>query len=236
MPAFLLHPEFPVFPHPLITDEPGILAVGGDLTPERLVNAYRFGIFPWYSEFEPVMWWFPDPRCILYPSQLKVSKSMRSVLRNGGFKVTYNCAFATVIRQCASVPRPGQAGTWLTEKMIGAYIELHNMGYAHSAEVWKSNKLVGGLYGISLGRIFFGESMFSKESNASKAGFIHLVRELKRRDFRLIDCQQDTPHLRSLGATTIPAKEFYAAIRENHIASLTQEKLQLQVSSRSDIR
>ncbi len=232
MPAFLLHPEFHVFPHPLNTDESGILAVGGDLTPERLINAYRFGIFPWYSEFEPVMWWFPDPRCVLYPADLRVSKSMRSVLRNGGFNVTFNCAFASVIRACASVPRPGQGGTWLTEAMIEAYIELHERGYAHSTEVWKSDKLVGGLYGISLGKIFFGESMFSNENNASKTGFIHLVRELERREFKMIDCQQDTPHLRTLGATTIPAMDFYEAIRENHLECLAQEKLQLPVSAR----
>jgi len=159
---------------------------------------------------------------------------MRSVLRNAGFKVTFNCAFETVIRSCAEIPRPGQGGTWLTDEMISSYIELHKEGYAHSAEVWKGESLVGGLYGIGLGRVFFGESMFSKESNASKVGFIHLVRELERQDISLIDCQQDTPHLRSLGAITISAEQFYNEIRANHLACLSREKLILPVKPRLD--
>jgi len=225
MPIYRLHPHLELFPHPLLTDPSGILAVEGGLTPERLVNAYRHGIFPWYSENEPILWWFPDPRCILRPEYFKVSKSMRSVIRNKGFEVTVNQNFEQVIQTCKDISRPGQNGTWLDDDMLVAYNELHEAGYAHSVEVWLNGKLVGGLYGIALGKIFFGESMFSDASNASKVALIHLVENLRKYDFKLIDCQQDTEHMRSLGATVIPAAEFYKAIRENHFACLESEKI-----------
>jgi len=225
MPVYRLHPELKIFPHPLNADATGVLAVHGELTSERLINAYRHGIFPWYSKNEPVLWWFPDPRCVLYPKNLKISKSMRSVLRNKGFDVTMNRNFSRVIQYCKETSRHGQDGSWLDDDMVRSYNQLHKEGYAHSVEVWLHGELVGGLYGISLGKIFFGESMFSMESNASKVAFIYLVEKLRQLDFQLIDCQQDTEHMRSLGATVIPAAEFYKAIRGNHVPCLECEKL-----------
>ena len=227
MPVYLLNPDLDVFPHPLNADPSGIVAVEGELTTSRLINAYRHGIFPWFNDAEPILWWFPDPRCILLPANLKVSKSMRSVIRNRGFEVTINQDFAQVIEKCKDIPRPGQEGTWLDDDMVYAYIDLHEAGYAHSVEVWLDGVLVGGLYGIALGKIFFGESMFSNVSNASKDALIHLVEKLRQHDFQLIDCQQDTDHMRSLGASVIPAAEFYDAIRENHIACLERERLDI---------
>lgn len=227
MPVYRLHPELELFPHPLLADPSGIVAVMGELSASRLLNAYRHGIFPWFSENEPILWWFPDPRCILLPENLRVSKSMRSVIRNKGFEVTINQEFSQVIEKCKDIPRVGQDGTWLDDDMIRAYTELHKAGYAHSVEVWLDGELVGGLYGIALGKIFFGESMFSNVSNASKVALIHLVEKLRSYDFQMIDCQQDTDHMRSLGATVIPAAEFYDAIRENHVACLVRERLDI---------
>lgn len=225
MPVYRLHPELVVFPHPLNADPSGIVAIMGELTSSRLINAYRHGIFPWYSEDEPIMWWFPNPRCVLFPNDLKVSKSMRSVMRNNGYEITVNQDFKSVIRHCKDIQRSGQGGTWIDDEMVKSYIEMHEIGYAHSVEVWLGKDLIGGLYGIALGKIFFGESMFSLVSNASKLALIHLVGELQKLDFQLIDCQQDTLHMRSLGATVIPAVEFYDAIRGNHLACLECEKL-----------
>lgn len=225
MPVFRLHQTLEVFPHPLFADTSGILAVEGGLSAPRLINAYRHGIFPWYSENEPILWWFPNPRCVLLPENLKVSKSMRSVIRNKGLEVTINQNFIQVIRRCKNISRPGQAGSWLDDEMLDAYVSLHEEGYAHSIEVWKEGELVGGLYGIALGKIFFGESMFSDISNASKVALVYLIGRLKPYNFDLIDCQQDTDHLRSLGATVISATEFYKAIRKNHVSCLQQEKL-----------
>ena len=229
MPVYRLPYSANIFPHPLEADPSGILAVEGDLTPERLVAAYSHGIFPWYSEHEPLLWWFPDPRCVLFPDELKISKSMRSVMRNAGFTTTFNKDFDTVIRACQNTPRAGQEGTWLTDEMVDAYITLHELGHAHSVEVWQEGQIVGGLYGIGLGKIFFGESMFARQSNASKVGFIHLVQTLKAKGIRLIDCQQDTPHLRSLGAVTIPATEFYEHITENLLDCLVDSRINLEV-------
>ncbi|EDP98455.1 leucyl/phenylalanyl-tRNA--protein transferase [Kordia algicida OT-1] len=186
----------------------GILAVGGDLQPERLLLAYQSGIFPWYSEGEPIIWWSPDPRMVLFPDDLKVSKSMKQLLRRETFTVTYNQAFRHVIRACALIERPGQDDTWITVEMEEAYIELHEKGHATSVEVWRDDKLVGGIYGIDLGHIFCGESMFSFESNASKFGFIHLVQHLKQNGCQLIDCQMHTDHLASLGAYEVPREVF----------------------------
>ncbi|MGB5498737.1 MAG: leucyl/phenylalanyl-tRNA--protein transferase [Maribacter sp.] len=186
----------------------GLLAVGGDLTPERLVLAYNSGIFPWFNDGSLILWWSPDPRMVLYPERIKVSKSMRKVLKNKQFSLTRNNCFEEVIDQCALVRRAGQDGTWITNEMKEAYMKLHEMGYAKSYEVWQDDKMVGGLYGIDLGHIFCGESMFSLVSNASKFAFIQLAEELHQKNYGLIDCQLYTEHLASLGAEEIPRAEF----------------------------
>ena len=193
------------FPDASEASEEGLLAIGGDLSPERLMHAYRSGIFPWYERGQPLLWWSPDPRMVLYPKELKISKSMRQVLRNGDFKITVDKAFKEVIHECSFIKRDGQRGTWITQEMIDAYIKLHELGYARSVEVWKDNELVGGLYGIDLGDIFCGESMFSKVSNASKVGFITYVQNTGH---KLIDCQVYTDHLASMGAKEIPREDF----------------------------
>ena len=195
-----------VFPPVSETSPEGILAIGGDLQPERLLLAYQNGIFPWYSDDEPIIWWSPDPRFVLFPEKLKVSKSMRQVLRNKDYTVTINKAFVDVITACAEAKRGGQEGTWITESMIIAFTELHNLGYAKSVEVWNGEELVGGLYGVDLGNgIFTGESMFAKESNASKLALITLI---KSNNYKLIDCQVYTKHLDSLGAEEINRDAF----------------------------
>ncbi len=206
-----------VFPHPQLANADGLLAIGGDLSVPRLLLAYRYGIFPWYSEGQPIQWWSPDPRCVLFPDKLNISKSMRSLFRKRHFNVTFDHAFASIIEACQSIPRSGQSGTWITDAMKEAYIELHRLGYAHSVEVWHGTTLAGGLYGISLGKVFFGESMFSHQSNASKYGLISLVKELEGQSFSVIDCQQDTPHLRSLGAETITRSHFLEILRANNL-------------------
>ncbi len=188
----------------------GLLAMGGDLSVERLLEAYNHGIFPWYDSSEPILWWSPDPRMVLYPENLKVSKSMKQLLRNETFKVTYNQDFLAVIEHCASKKRKGQNGTWITQEIKDAYLELHHLGIVQSVEVWQNDELVGGLYGIYLKekKMFCGESMFANVSNASKYGFITYVRKLKAEGVTLIDCQMYTEHLESLGAAEIPRKEF----------------------------
>lgn len=195
------------FPDVSQATEDGLLAVGGDLSPERLLSAYQQGIFPWFEEDETILWWSPDPRFVLFPDKLKVSKSMKQFLKKCEYTVTVNKDFAAVIHSCSSKIRKGQEGTWITPDMIAAYVTLHNMGYAISVEVWNAkNDLVGGLYGVDLGRgMFCGESMFTKESNASKAGFITFIQNT---DYKLIDCQVHTTHLESLGAEEMPRNEF----------------------------
>jgi leucyl/phenylalanyl-tRNA--protein transferase len=189
-------------------DEPnGLLAIGGCLSPRRLENAYRHGIFPWYSRGEPILWWSPDPRLILLPDQLKISRSMRKVLRRQEFQFSFDAAFSAVIDGCAE-PRRCSRGTWITADVKKAYVELHRLGLAHSFEVWKENRLVGGLYGVAIGRVFFGESMFHRLSNASKAGFTFAVGKLQQWNYALIDCQVHTEHLASLGAEPIPRADF----------------------------
>ncbi|MBL85763.1 MAG: leucyl/phenylalanyl-tRNA--protein transferase [Winogradskyella sp.] len=184
----------------------GLLAIGGDLSSERLIYAYSNGIFPWFDDEEPLLWWSPDPRFVLFPEELKISKSMKQILKKNEFKVTVNKDFKTVIEECALAKREGQNGTWITEKMIEAYLKLHQLGYAKSVEVWQNHKLIGGLYGVDLGNnIFCGESMFTKVSNASKVGFITFVQES---NYKLIDCQVYTKHLESLGAKNIPRTKF----------------------------
>ena len=196
-----------VFPDVHHADQNGVLAVGGDLSIERLTLAYRNGIFPWYAEGEPIVWYSPDPRMVLYPDDLRVSKSMRQFMNSKKYRVTFNTAFASVISNCKSIDRSkqGQSGTWITTEMQDAYIDLHKCGLAKSVEVWKDNELVGGLYGVEVGNIFCGESMFSKISNASKLAFIALVRQNK---YALIDCQVYNPHLASLGAKEIERDLF----------------------------
>jgi leucyl/phenylalanyl-tRNA--protein transferase len=206
------------FPDVEESTEEGIVAVGGDLSVERLILAYSKGIFPWYSsDRSPILWWSPDPRFVLFPENLIVSKSMRPYFNQNKFKVTWDQNFEDVIKNCQKIDREDQPGTWITSKMLAAYIQLHKKGYAHSVEVWLENELVGGLYGISLGKVFFGESMFAKVSNASKFGFISLVNQLKQKGFLLIDCQQETKHLESLGANAIKRKDFIDILNDNNI-------------------
>jgi len=204
-----------VFPHPLLADEDGLLAYGGDLSFATLLTAYSWGIFPWYSE-PPILWWYTHPRCILYPSKVKVSKSMRSYFNQKKFTITYNQCFSEVMKSCAKQNRKGQDSTWINDEMLNAYIEFHKKGYAHSVEVWKDEELVGGLYGIAIGKMFFGESMFAKASNASKFALISLCRHLDKNGFHIIDCQQQTAHLMSMGAEMITKEDFYHIIVENH--------------------
>ena len=203
------------FPHPFHCAPDGLLCIGGDLSPERLLLAYQFGIFPWYNEGEPLLWWTPYPRMVLKPGDLKVSKSMRALIRKEHFQVTYNQNFDYIVSQCQTVKRFGQGGTWITAAMRSAYNTLHEMGYAHSVEVWEDGKIVGGLYGIALGKIFYGESMFHHVSNASKYGFVTLCRRLEENDFSLIDCQQETPYMASFGAKTISKEAFFDELKLN---------------------
>lgn len=189
----------------------GLLAAGGDLSPERLLAAYRHGCFPWYQEGQPLLWWSPDPRTVLYPEELHVSRSLAKKLRQGVFNVTFDRAFQDVIQGCAA-PRDYAEGTWITTPMQNAYVTLHQLGVAHSVEVWQDGQLVGGLYGLAMGRLFFGESMFSRATDASKVGFVTLVERLRGWDFKLIDCQMPTQHLTSFGARTIPRRIFAEAL------------------------
>ena len=208
--------EDPVFP-PLDTAlaEPnGLLAAGGNLDPQRLLAAYRRGIFPWYSAGEPILWWSPDPRMVLVPGELKISRSLAKTLRNADYEVRLDTAFDEVIHACAVKPRDGQPGTWITAEMQQAYRTLHRLGYAHSVETWIGGKLAGGLYGIALGQAFYGESMFSHARDASKIALAHLCAHLKRRGFGIIDCQMETAHLASLGAKPIPRRDFAARLEQ----------------------
>ena len=190
-----------------LRDPNGLLCAGADLSPERLLSAYRQGIFPWYSGREPILWWSPDPRMVLFCDELKVSRSLSKSLRNKGYEVRMDADFARVIKACAA-PRKGESGTWLGKAMQAAYVSLHRLGHAHSFETWRAGRLVGGLYGVMIGRMFYGESMFSTETDASKVALVGLVEELRRRGMPLIDCQQRTPLLASLGAREIPRREF----------------------------
>lgn len=185
----------------------GLLALGGDLSPERLLAAYRKGIFPWYNEGQPILWWSPDPRAVLFPSRVKISRSLHRTLKQGRYRVTMDQAFRSVMEGCAE-PRNGVPGTWITRAMIEAYTDLHKRGFAHSIETWRDGRLVGGLYGVALGRVFFGESMFSRSPDASKVALVSLARQLAAWGYGLIDCQIYTEHLASLGAETIPREIF----------------------------
>lgn len=206
MPVFELTDEM-LFPPPELAEDNGLLAVGGDLSEPRILLAYSMGIFPWYSEEDPLLWWSPDPRPVLFPDELKLSRSLRQTIKNGKFRVTLDAAFESVIRACAEVHKK-KGGTWITEDMIEAYIRLYRSGYAHSAESWLGDELAGGVYGLSLGSAFFGESMFTKKSNASKVAFAVLVKQLRKWGCSMIDCQVTTRHLTSLGAREIPRSGF----------------------------
>ncbi len=204
----------PTFPPVEEADEDGLLAMGGDLSVERLLHAYEKGIFPWYEGDVP-LWWCPDPRFVLFPDELKVSNSMQQLLKKNTFEFSINKAFEEVIHQCKTTYRQGQQGTWITDEVKYAYTQLHYLGYAHSAEVWLNETLVGGLYGIRLGKLFFGESMFSLVSNASKYTFIKYIEQLKKDNIQLIDCQVYTQHLESLGAKMIHRKDFITLLNEH---------------------
>lgn len=231
MPVFRLD-KSTLFPPVHLAEEDGLLAIGGDLSPRRLLAAYRLGIFPWFNPLDPLLWWSPDPRSVLFPSELKVHKSMRPVLNSGRFKITINKDFLGVITACREIPRKprpehelcecspadlpqeGVPDTWITPAMWEAYVGLHQMGFAHSVEAWEDGVLVGGLYGVSIGKLFFGESMFALKPNASKAAFIYLVRKLEQAGFPMVDCQIHNPHLESLGAREIPRMEFLEYLQE----------------------
>lgn len=220
MPIYRLSEDL-LFPPPELAESNGLLAVGGDLSGPRLLLAYSMGIFPWYSQGDPILWWSPDPRLVLFPEELRISRSLNQSLRKKTFTVTFDTAFEEVILACASVHRKEKGETWITDEMIEAYTGLFRSGYAHSAEAWLGNKLAGGLYGVSLGSAFFGESMFTKVSNASKAAFVTLVRQLGKWGFTLVDCQMTTPHLLSLGAREVPRAEFLVHLRAAlHAASM----------------
>jgi leucyl/phenylalanyl-tRNA--protein transferase len=192
----------------------GLIAIGGDLTPQRLLDAYRHGIFPWFSEGEPLLWWSPDPRMVLFPQELKISRSLAKRLKRQDYEVRFDTAFRAVMQACSQAPRESQNGTWIVPEMIDAYCRLHELGYAHSAETWINGELVGGLYGVRLGRMFYGESMFHHVTDASKIAFVHLVRWLQKNGVGMIDCQMHTPHLASLGAREIPRDVFAAKLAE----------------------
>lgn len=213
MPVFTLSKRLS-FPPPHLAIKEGLLAVGGDLSVERLLMAYRNGIFPWYSEGEPILWWSPNPRLVLYPEELRISRSLRKIIRQQQFHITFDDAFDAVIQACAESKRSYGEGTWITREMKAAYCELHRRGYAHSVEAWQNGDLVGGLYGVALGHAFFGESMFSRVSNASKVAFVTLVERLKRLKFKLIDCQVKTDHLIRFGAREIPRKLFLEQLEQ----------------------
>jgi leucyl/phenylalanyl-tRNA--protein transferase len=197
-----------IFPSALTANSDGVVAIGGDLDPKRILKAYKQGIFPWFENDDYLVWWSPDPRMVLFPKKLKISKSTKKILKDDYFKITFNQSFDEVVDCCAKVKRFGQNGTWITEGLKKAYNLLHKEGHAFSVEVWKDFELVGGLYGIDLGDIFCGESMFSKENNASKIGFIHLIKELSKNGYKLIDCQVPSAHLKSLGAEEISREQF----------------------------
>ncbi len=206
------HTPFPPIERAL-REPNGLLAIGADLTPARLLDAYRHGIFPWFNANDPILWWSPDPRMVLFPGEFKISRSLRKTLRRHAFEARADSAFEQVMRACAA-PRHGQSGTWIHEDMVAAYGELHRMGYAHSVEIWMNGELAGGLYGIAIGRMFYGESMFSRQTDASKIALAYLAANLAGWNFGMIDCQMNTSHLASLGACEIPRTEFIQRLQE----------------------
>ncbi len=210
-------PDESIFPPPQHADPNGLLAIGGDLSPQRLLLAYSMGIFPWFNEGEPILWWSPDPRFVLEFENLHISRSLGKTLRRETFQVTFDGAFRQVVAACAEEHRNGRGGTWISEGMAAAYGRLHDMGFAHSVECWVGGELVGGLYGVCMGRCFFGESMFHRVPDASKVAFVHLARRLMERGFVLLDCQMPTPHLASMGAGGIPRALFLERLRKGGV-------------------
>ena len=207
MPVFQLTEKL-IFPPAELAENNGLLAIGGDLSPERLLLAYRSGIFPWYSEGDPLLWWSPSPRLVIFPAEFKVPKRLSRLMRQEKYSVTMDIVFRQMITACADTDERHEKGTWITDEMIEAYCQLHDMGYAHSVEYWLDDELAGGLYGISLGGIFFGESMFSTQPNSSKIALVHLLKKMQEWDFDLIDCQMKTEHLMQFGAREIPGTDF----------------------------
>ena len=222
MPIYRLSNDI-LFPDPSLAEEDGLLALEGDLSPERLILAYSNGIFPWFSEDEPILWWSPDPRFVVHPKDVRISHSMKKLLKKNTYRVSFDTCFRDVISNCSNIRK--ETGTWITDEMIEAYCTLHSLGLAHSVETWYGDKLVGGLYGVSMGKCFFGESMFSTMDNASKVAFITLSKVLAEKNFVVIDCQVYTAHLESLGAVNIPREEFLAIIEKG--ISITPLKLLL---------
>ncbi len=223
MPIFQLLNDTHLFPNPEFAEENGLLAVGGDLCPERLIRAYQLGIFPWFSEGDPILWWFTSPRLVLFPDKIHIPRRLARFIRKSHFSVSYDTAFEQVIDSCASIRKEREEETWITDEMKKAYTKLHYLGYAHSVECWENNMLVGGLYGVSLGRIFFGESMFSYETNASKMAFVALARLLQQKNYKIIDCQMTTSHLLQFGACEIDGKLFSEYL-QRYITTLSPEK------------
>ncbi len=222
--AFFLPEEVDFFPHPFSSDEDGLLAMGSRLSVDTMLLAYQFGIFPWTSEGQALLWWYTHPRCVLYPDNIKISKSMRPYLNGSKFRWTIDTAFDRVLENCKQQKRRGQEGTWIFPELQAVFHNLHELGYAHSIEVWREDELVGGLYGMALGKIFFGESMFAKVSNASKFGFIKLVQYLSARGYHMIDCQQQTEHLMSMGAEMISSELFFSKLKKNILATANPSK------------
>jgi leucyl/phenylalanyl-tRNA--protein transferase len=228
VPVFLLSDTIE-FPTPHLASEDGLLAVGGDLSQERLLLAYRMGIFPWFSNNEPILWWSPDPRLVLYPHEIKISKTLRKIIKKDVFKVSMDLAFNEVINQCAQVRVQKNEGTWIVRDMIDAYCNLHEAGFAHSVEVWHQGDLAGGLYGVSLGKCFFGESMFTRFSNASNVGLVKLVEHLKELSFDMIDCQVPTEHLTRFGARQIPRIRFLNQLEKSLKAPTREGKWRFSI-------
>ena len=214
MPVFQLTDKL-TFPPAELAEKNGLLAIGGDLSPERLLLAYRNGIFPWYSEGDPILWWSPSPRLVIFPNEFKIPKRLSRLMRQKSFTVTIDLAFRQIITACSRTDNRQEKGTWITNDMLEAYCTLHDMGYAHSVECWLDTELAGGLYGISLGKIFFGESMFSKQPNSSKIALVHLMQKLQEWNFDLIDCQMRTEHLMQFGAREIPGNHFRKLLEKN---------------------
>ena len=207
--------ELVEFPDPSASDKRGLVCIGGDLHINTLISAYSVGIFPWFNPDEPILWWCPDPRFVLFPKEIKISKSLRKELKKKELSVTFDTCFDQVITHCAHIKRKNQMGTWITDEMIEAYVNLHQFGYAHSVEVWKNDELIGGLYGVAMGQIFFGESMFSKQANASKVAFVYLCNKLVEANYTMIDCQIHTGYLESFGARFIERDHFLSQIAQN---------------------
>ncbi len=225
MPVFQL-PEEPIFPNPDLAEPDGLLAIGGDLSPLSLLTAYSIGLFPWYNPTEPILWWSPDPRMVIFPDKFHCSKSLQKIIKSEKFDVGFDCRFSDVIRQCGAT-RAHEEGTWVSEEIIEAYTTLHQYGFAHSVEVYYKHELVGGLYGVVIGKVFFGESMFHTMTNASKVAFYYLVEFLKKHEFLLIDTQMETDHLRSLGAESIPRKDFMSIVEKGVALETIHEKWRL---------